>query len=648
MSFFNGETNLSSGNVYNNLIEVDTINEGTINTGVTIEGVLVQDQFIQLTDRSQPSNAANGEGRLYKLTGNAGLWWLPDSGGSPVNVAASGTSVTRVGSTSDNTLPRWDGNNTDTIQGSGIVVDDSNNVSGLSSLQFESGSFDTTVTVSTQTVGAPSVNIPNLAGTGGDFVINNATQNILNKSVTNSSWSGGSVTGLTSFSVNDNGSNDLAIASSSGLTADRTLTIDVNDSNRTLDLNGNVTFGGVVSLASNFTTSGVNPLTFTTTGSTNLTLPTSGTLVTTTANQILTNKTLTAPTITDATLSVNDTASVSSLNIVSTSSPVMTADRTLTIDVSNADRTIDLAGNLSISGDFTTSGGNSLTFVTTGPTSITLPTSGTILSGPVNLATQVTGTLPVGNGGTGTASTPSNGQLLIGNGTNYTLATLTGTTNQINVSNGAGSITLSTPQNIATTSTPTFASETLTATTNQLVLGTTNTTTLNAVAPASSRVYTIPDAGGAASFVMTEGAQTINGNKTLSGVTSLATKISSGSSTYAVGTVGTASTASMLVTGTGGGFTSAMVGGMLITASTSGLITAVPSGTQLIVADPVTIANGTSFTVYYGSDQGAGGSEGEINTMNVGGSWADYTITGTASVYFTGTVTAAAGTVTGS
>jgi hypothetical protein len=50
-------------------------------------------------------------------------------------------------------------------------------------------------------------------------------------------------------------------------------------------------------------------------------------------------------------------------------------------------------------------------------------------------------------------------------------------------------------------------------TTNQLVLGVTNTTTINSVAPAASRVYTIPDAGGAASFVMTTsgGTQTIGG-----------------------------------------------------------------------------------------------------------------------------------------
>jgi hypothetical protein len=54
-----------------------------------------------------------------------------------------------------------------------------------------------------------------------------------------------------------------------------------------------------------------------------------------------------------------------------------------------------------------------------------------------------------------------------------------------------------------------------TATTNQLVLGTTNTTTISATAPAASRTITLADPGANASLVVTEGAQTINGAKTL-------------------------------------------------------------------------------------------------------------------------------------
>ncbi len=52
------------------------------------------------------------------------------------------------------------------------------------------------------------------------------------------------------------------------------------------------------------------------------------------------------------------------------------------------------------------------------------------------------GTLPVGSGGTGVASTPANGQLPIGNGSGYTLATITPGSG-VGVANAAGSITIS-------------------------------------------------------------------------------------------------------------------------------------------------------------------------------------------------------------
>ncbi len=52
-----------------------------------------------------------------------------------------------------------------------------------------------------------------------------------------------------------------------------------------------------------------------------------------------------------------------------------------------------------------------------------------------------TATVPVANGGTALSATPANGQLLIGNGTGYTLATLTGA-GGITVTNASGAITL--------------------------------------------------------------------------------------------------------------------------------------------------------------------------------------------------------------
>ena len=47
-------------------------------------------KYIQFTDIAAPSNGSNGTGRLYKKTGNDGLFWLPDSGGAEIDVTTSG------------------------------------------------------------------------------------------------------------------------------------------------------------------------------------------------------------------------------------------------------------------------------------------------------------------------------------------------------------------------------------------------------------------------------------------------------------------------------------------------------------------------------------------------------------------------------
>jgi hypothetical protein len=68
--------------------------------------------------------------------------------------------------------------------------------------------------------------------------------------------------------------------------------------------------------------------------------------------------------------------------------------------------------------------------------------SGSIVSGNISgNAANVTGTVAVANGGTGLTSTPTNGQIDIGNGTGFTRATLTAGTG-ISITNGAGSVTI--------------------------------------------------------------------------------------------------------------------------------------------------------------------------------------------------------------
>lgn len=63
------------------------------------------------------------------------------------------------------------------------------------------------------------------------------------------------------------------------------------------------------------------------------------------------------------------------------------------------------------------------------------------LSSGASISTSYTATVPVNKGGTGLTAAPANGQVPIGNGTGYTLATITAG-NNMQVVNAAGSITL--------------------------------------------------------------------------------------------------------------------------------------------------------------------------------------------------------------
>jgi len=94
------------------------------------------------------------------------------------------------------------------------------------------------------------------------------------------------------------------------------------------------------------------------------------------------------------------------------------------------------------------------------------------------------------------------------------VTSIIGTANQVIASSSTGNVTLSLPQSIALSSSPTFASEILSNTTNQLILGTTNTTTISATAPSASRTYIIPDAGASANFLLDKGNYTLTGTWT--------------------------------------------------------------------------------------------------------------------------------------
>lgn len=81
---------------------------------------------------------------------------------------------------------------------------------------------------------------------------------------------------------------------------------------------------------------------------------------------------------------------------------------------------------------------------TSNDTNVTLTLGGTPTTALLHAASITagwTGTLEVGRGGLGIGTTPTNGQIPIGNGTNYTAATLTPGTG-ISVTNSSGAITV--------------------------------------------------------------------------------------------------------------------------------------------------------------------------------------------------------------
>ena len=125
---------------------------------------------------------------------------------------------------------------------------------------------------------------------------------------------------------------------------------------------------------------------------------------------------------------------------------------------------------------WTTLSGVAVTTISFGTTGLT-PNSAT--SGAVTVA----GTLIPANGGTGATATPTNGQLLIGNGTNYTVATL-GSGTGISTTPGAGTLTIN---NTGVTSNVATANQTtVSAATGAVTIGLSSTL----IAPGSVQVTT--------------------------------------------------------------------------------------------------------------------------------------------------------------
>lgn len=139
------------------------------------------------------------------------------------------------------------------------------------------------------------------------------------------------------------------------------------------------------------------------TGTGTLYFPGEGRLVTEDGSVALTNKELVSALVTTSTIVGGTADELTSLSFRSTgsafdvklaSSEVMSADRTISWNLSNANRAITLAGNLSIGGNFTISGGFTCTITIGANTALTFPASGTlaILGANTYTGTQDLGT----------------------------------------------------------------------------------------------------------------------------------------------------------------------------------------------------------------------------------------------------------------
>jgi len=79
-------TTLSLGNNQATKVEIaDTL----INT--EIKGPMNILNYIDLNDIASPSNPSHGQGRLYKKSGNDGIFWKPDSAGLEVDLTQGGS-----------------------------------------------------------------------------------------------------------------------------------------------------------------------------------------------------------------------------------------------------------------------------------------------------------------------------------------------------------------------------------------------------------------------------------------------------------------------------------------------------------------------------------------------------------------------------
>jgi hypothetical protein len=236
----------------------------------------------------------------------------------------------------------------------------------------------------------------------------------------------------------------------------------------------------------------------------------------------------------------------------------------------------------------------------------------TVSGNTISLQTPVT----VANGGTGLSTSASNGQLLIGNGTGYTLANITGSTG-LSVTDGAGSISLA---NTGVTS--------IAGTANQIsASASTGAVTLSVpsafIAPGTVQVttsLTVDTLTPNAALYATTGGQIVSTAALTDG--QILVGSTGGAPVAATITAGTG----ISVTNAGGSITIATTAGSHVTsfsAGTTGLTPATATTGDVTLAGTLAVANGgTGLTTLGTANQvfgvNAGATAAEYKTLAAG------------------------------
>lgn len=269
--------------------------------------------------------------------------------------------------------------------------------------------------------------------------------------------------------------------------------------------------------------------------------------------------------------------------------------------------------------------GSGAALTKTDDTNVTLTLGGsptTALLAATSITAGWTGQLSVARGGTGLGTTPTNGQLLIGNGTNYTLATLTAGSG-VSITNGSGSITIAASSTGLTNWTEGVNTSSPNATVPVVYFTATNAATNvdAAILPKGTGAFTLAVADSTATGGNKRGTYAVDLQLSRAGAAQVASGNSSftagygntASSTYsaAIGRTNTASgsdSVAMGVNNTASGGQDAAVGGTGNTAS---------GGQSSAIGGSTNTASGSTSTVIGGYNNTASG----VNSIVLGGSF---------------------------